>query len=179
MDTYSQAGDGRAETAACPGCGTVLPELDGPVHAYIGSSPACWARYGEVLAREFQDPAWFRLHQVTVDAYAAQHPGVPERRSIQSVALHLITLGLILECGLDPANAPQVHKRLMPRPDFVWLKPPPMAGRLTVTNVLGASDPAEHERRVLAWGADVWSAWAPHHETVWRWVEIGLSDGPR
>lgn len=114
-----------------------------------------------------------------MDAYAAQHPGVPERRSIQSVALHLITLGLILERGLDPANAPQVHKRLVLRPGFVWLEPPSMAGRLTVMDVLGAPDPAEHERRVLAWGADVWAAWASHHETVWGWVELGLSDGPR
>ena len=48
---------------------------DGPTHPYYGCSPACWARYGEVLAREFQDPAYFGLHQLTVDAYAVQHPG--------------------------------------------------------------------------------------------------------
>ena len=44
---------------ACPGCGALLPVENGPTHPYMRSSPACWARYGEVLAREFGDPAYF------------------------------------------------------------------------------------------------------------------------
>jgi len=49
---------------ACPGCGALLPVENGPTHPYMRSSPACWARYGEVLAREFGDPAYFALHQL-------------------------------------------------------------------------------------------------------------------
>jgi hypothetical protein len=41
--------------------------------------------YGEMLAREYGDPAYFRVHQLTVDTYAVQHPGPRERRAIQSV----------------------------------------------------------------------------------------------
>jgi hypothetical protein len=160
--------------APCPGCGVELDDIEGPTHAYIGSSAACWARFGELLAREYQDPEWFRPHQVTVDAYAAQHPGKPERRSIQSVAMHLMTLGMALERGMDPADAPALHRRMTDRPEYVWLEPPPLAGRLNVLDVLQARSPEEHERRVWAWGADVWDAWAPHHAQVWEWLEASL-----
>ena len=158
----------------CPGCLAELPEFDGPVHAYIGASPACWAKFGLLLAREYQDPAWFQLHQMTVDAYATQHPGTPGRRSTQSVALHLMTLGMILERDLDPADAPRFHKAMAHRPDFTWLEPPWMAGRMKVTDVLGAEDVSNHERLVRKWGADVWDAWSPHHAQIWEWVELSL-----
>lgn len=159
---------------ACPGCGAVLPAANGPAHPYIRSSPACWARYGEVLAREFGDPEYFTLHQLTVDAYAVQHPGVEERRAIQSVGLHLMTLCMILEDGADPREGPKLHRRMVRRPSFEWLDPPPMDGRMTVANVLPAQSPSEHERLVRAWSGDAWQAWELHHETVRRWVRHSL-----
>jgi hypothetical protein len=157
--------------SACPGCGLVLPERESLTHRYIGASPACWALYGAVLARELGDPAYARLHQLTVDAYAVQHPGVPERRSIQSVALHLITLCLVVEDGADPRSGPRLHKRLAGRSSFEWLEPPSPNGRLTVADVLPAETPAEHERLVEAWARDVWAGWAPHHATVRSWID--------
>src|SRR5215211_597286 len=121
--------------SACPGCGVLLPEAEGAAHPYLACSPACWALYGEVLAREYGDRAYFRVHQLTVDTYAVQHPGRPERRSIQSTALHLITLCLVVHGGADPADGPKLHKRLAKRPGFDWLDPPRLIGRLTVADV--------------------------------------------
>ena len=83
--------------SACPGCGLDLPEHDGPTHAYIGASPACWALYGELLAREYGELRYPPSHRLTVDVYAIQHPGGGERRAIQSVAVHLMALCLVLE----------------------------------------------------------------------------------
>ena len=160
-----------AELETCLGCGLSLPRHDGPSHPYIGASVSCWERFGRLLAREFQDPAYFAVHQVTVDAYAAQHPGGPERRAIQSVGLHLMTLALVIEDGADPRLGPDLHRRMASRPSFEWLEPPDMTGVMTVLDVLEASDPAAHERAVLAWGADVWGAWAAHHETVRAWLK--------
>ncbi len=125
------------------------------------SSSACWARYGEVLAREFGDPAYSALHQLTVDAYAVQHPGVAERRAIQSVGLHLMILCLILEDGADPREDPKLHRRMVRRPSFEWLDPPLTQGRMTVADVLPVRNPSEHEavgarlgpRRVVCVGA--------------------------
>ena len=153
--------------AACPGCGLVLPARDGPAHPYIGASPACWALFGELLAREYADPRYRRVHRTTVDAYATQHPGVPERRSVQSVALHLAGLLLVFEEGM-PSEHVTARLRAVsggfrePR----WLEPPRSLGEPTVRDVLGASSAAEHEREVLRWAGAVWAAWEPHHATV-------------
>jgi hypothetical protein len=166
-----------ADLRACPGCGLVLPDRDGPVHPYLGCSPPCWALYGEVLARDYGNPAYFRVHQLTVDAYAVQHPGVPERRTIQSLALHLITLCLVIERGADPDDGPALHRRLAKGPGFRWLEPPRPLGRVTVADVHRAASAAEHERRVRTWAADVWAAWEPHHATIRDWIERSLGGG--
>lgn len=154
----------------CPGCGLLLPPRDGPTHPYIGSSPACWARYGEVLAKEFGDPAYFHVHPLTVDTYAVQHPGARVPRSIQSVALHLVTLCLVLEHGADPSEGPKLHRRLVDAGRFQWLAPPRPNGRVTIGDVPQAATAAEHERAVEAWARDVWAAWETHHATVHRWI---------
>ena len=62
---------------ACTGCGALVPDTPGPTHRYIGASPQCWALFGEVLAREYSDFRYASVHQLTVDSYAAQHPGTP------------------------------------------------------------------------------------------------------
>ena len=161
----------------CPGCGLVLPgQPDAPNHPDIGASGACWALYGEVLAREYEDPAYFRVHQLSVDTYAAQHPGVPERRSIQSLALHLITLCRVLEDEADPADGPELHRRLAKQPEFSWLEPPERIGKITVADVRAASDAAEHERIVRRWAREVWRAWESHHATVRRWIDRSFGD---
>ena len=69
------------------------------------SSPGCWAAFGEVLALEYSEASYARAHRLSVDAYAVQHPGRPSPQSVQSVALHLISLCLILEQGLDFGEA--------------------------------------------------------------------------
>jgi hypothetical protein len=164
-----------AQTTSCPGCGLGLPATPGlPTHPYIGSSGGCWARYGELLAREYESPAYFGVHQLTVDAYAVQHPGEPERRSIQSVALHLITLGMVVERGVDPRLGPAIHRRIAGTETFRWLEPPERRGRMTVLDVLAADSPDAHERLVRAWAVDVWEAWATHHPAVRAWIDRSL-----
>jgi Family of unknown function (DUF5946) len=64
---------------ACPGCGAMLPPSTGPTHESIGASPACWAVFGEVLAAEYSDGTFWPAHRISVDAYAAQHPGTDGR----------------------------------------------------------------------------------------------------
>lgn len=167
--------DGSAER--CPGCGLREPAhgRDGPTHPYLLAAPGCWALYTEVLAREYGDPARLAELQLTVDAYAVQHPGAPERRSAQSVALHLVTLCLVVERGADPGSGPRVHRRLTRGPGFHWLEPPRPNGHLTVASVHGAPSAAEHRRRVRAWAADVWRAWAEHHDAVHGWIARDLA----
>ena len=51
-------------------------------------------------------------HQLTVDAYAIQHPGKPSAQSIQSVCVHLISLYASLEREIGSALFRVVDKTL-------------------------------------------------------------------
>ena len=163
----------EANLRPCVGCGALVPEIEGPTHRYLGASPGCWAVYGEVLEKEYGDYLRYApVHRLTVDAYAAQHPGVPSPQSIQSVAVHLIRLHLVLERGLRPERANAAMQWTVSRSKgFVWLDPPESLGEITVLDVRDAKDPDEHIERVREWARSVWEAWAPHHETVRRWAD--------
>ena len=110
-------------TEPCPGCGArYLPHLVDETHPYIGASSACWATFGEVLAREFGDPSFGQVHRQTVDVYAVQHPGADDRRQRQSVALHLIGLCHWLEHGLELERLNAITQRLAAADrDWPWL----------------------------------------------------------
>lgn len=160
--------------SACVGCGAMLPPAEGPVHRYMTASPACWAAYGAVLAREYSDRAYAKFHRLSVDAYAVQHPGSPCSESIQSVAVHLCRLCLILEGGasIERANDAMLAVHKVER-QFRWLEPPRQRGELTVVDVLAAQTPDEHARQVERWARSVWEAWAIHHETIRSWLPDG------
>jgi hypothetical protein len=157
----------------CPGCGAALPGVAGPTHAYLESSPACWAAYGEVLAREYSDAACRAVHRLTVDAYSVQHPGRPARQTIQSVAVHLIGLHLVLERSVTPDAATRAIRRAVESATYAWLEPPASMGAITVVDVVAAPTPAEHAARVDAWALSAWAAWSAHHEQVRSWAAPG------
>ncbi|WP_053057507.1 DUF5946 family protein [Rubrobacter aplysinae] len=164
------------EPEACYGCGALVPRSEkGTTHEYIGASPGCWSVYGKVLEREYADyERYFDIHRLTVDAYAAQHPGEPSRRATQSVAVHLIRLHLMLELGLPPERANAGMQRVSSKGGFVWLEPPESPGWITVLHVREARDPAEHEARVREWAGSVWEAWSGHHEAIRRWAAVAF-----
>jgi hypothetical protein len=174
--TLCWADNGRAMEAGttairCIGCGGLVPQMDGPTHRYMESSPGCWHLYGEVLAREYGDRAFAAVHRLTVDAYAVQHPGRPSPQAIQSVCVHLLSLCLVLERGLAANYATRVMgEATRAKGRFFWLTPPALLGRVTVADVAAAAAPHEHEERVRAWAEAAWSAWAEHHATVRSWV---------
>ena len=156
--------------STCPGCGLVAPGTGAPPPAQHGASAACVERDGELLARSYADPTLRGVHQLLVDAYAAQHPAGTTRREVQTLALSLMTLCLVVEDGVDPARGPALHREMVAhRPAFARLAPPPLRGLMTVADVLAARDAAEHERLVRERGRQVWQAWAPHQAAVWAW----------
>ena len=163
-------------TEACPGCGAryLRQGLD-ETHPYIGASPACWATFGEVLAREFADPSFGRVHRHTVDVYAVQHPGGDDRRQRQSVALHLIGICHWLEHDLPFERLNAVTQLLADgdRP-WPWLTPP-ASYSMTVVDLVAARDGAEHVRLVRRWAESSWAAWAEHQDVVRTWAEEALA----
>ena len=157
---------------SCPGCGVVLPDIpDGPTRAYMVSSTGCWAAFGELLAREFGDPASFAVHRLTVDTYAVQHPGGDARRQRQSVAVHLIGLCQTLELRIPPRLLLDVTRRLTASPlEWPYLEPP-ASYALTVTHARDAGDAEAYVRLVTEWADATWQAWSAHHGLVRRWAD--------
>lgn len=166
-------------TAACPGCGARLPRFEGPTHPYMTCSAGCWQRYGELLAAQYSDPLRMAFHQIVVDTYAVQHPDGDDHRAIQSVGIHLMTLCLFLEHGVDPALGTQLHRRMVDRPVFHLLDPPASRGALTVLDVPIGGNPSRARTAALDWAQDVWTAWHAHHATVRRWIDGSRLERPR
>lgn len=131
-----------------------------------------------VQARGYQDLAYAATFDLGFDAYCMQHPeqyGV----SAKSYAAHLTRLC----CGVERDGAPAIYRAINR-----WLSAnPPLVkpdllvgrGRLTIADVAGAPDAAEHRRRVREWAAGVWEAYQPQHDLAHRWIEAALGAKPR
>ncbi len=159
------------ELQACLGCGSRLPPSDGPIHAYMTSSPACWAAFNTVIAREFASPDLMPIHRLTVDAWAVQHPGDGSRRAIQSVGLHLARLWVQLDRGLagEAANAAMLAfaARKADLPEL----PSRSHYAVTVADVVESEAPAAHRAAVQRWAEAVWADWSDQHDFIRRWAE--------
>jgi hypothetical protein len=87
-------------------------------------------------------PTLLVLRQFAADAYAVQHPERPGRATGQSLGLHLMTLCLFVERGVDAARGPALHKHVVPRrPQFGPREPPLDRGAVTVCDVPPGSEP--------------------------------------
>jgi hypothetical protein len=152
--------------APCPGCRAVVPDIDGPTHAYIGASAGCWALWGEVQARAFGDLSLAAVMPLAVDAYAAQHPGARGRRQAQSVVVHLVSICLVLEHGLRPVDGIRAKQVLLADdPVFDWLVPPADPGSVTVLD-LAEPDSEDVAGTVYEWARSTWAAWSAHHAAI-------------
>jgi hypothetical protein len=152
----------------CFSCGALVPDVQGPTHEYMLSPPGCWQCYGELLAKEY-DPSFYNpnIHRITVDSYAVSHPGTCERRAIQSVNVHLVSLYCVFEQRLPGQQATRIIKALVDDREitnrFSCLAPPDFSGTMVVTGVLAAGSREEHERLVTSWGQSLWNAWKERH----------------
>jgi len=149
----------------CEGCGAEVEAMGGPIHRYMTSAPACWARYGELLGALSIEPALQMARRMSVDAYAAQHPGTPNPQAIQSVAVHLLNLHDYLVRG-RPVGIPRCagHKGA-----FEWLPPPSFAATHTVFDMPVEASGEAITRAARTWAESVWGAWSGHHAQVAAW----------
>jgi uncharacterized protein DUF5946 len=160
--------------SVCPGCGLVLQPHSGPTHAYVGASPACWALYGLLPTAFGLSAVGDTVRRLALDTYAVQHPGKPQMRSVQSVAIHAMGLCVLLERGAEERRiAPGLGFRETRRaPSLYWLDPPSPNGILTIQGALDADGAEGYATAVEAWAADVWAAWEPHHDTIRGWLDV-------
>jgi uncharacterized protein DUF5946 len=138
----------------CQDCGATVAQ----------GKAGCLKIFEEILAREFGDYRYGRIHRLTVDAYSLQHPD-DYMRSGKSFAAHLTGACAALEIE-DPSSINRtVQKWLSTNPTIE--KPmdlPRWRGKVTILYIYGAADAKEHIERVREWARDVWAAWSEHHQ---------------
>lgn len=148
-----------SEKQRCFACGGMFAAAQGPTHEYMLSTPGCWAAYGMLLAREYENPVLFgAAHRLTVDAYALQHPGeASDRRAVQSVWVHFAALYLALEEGAAHSTIPPIMSKLAGR-TFPPLDPPRDAFAVTLSDVL-AEPQSEHVAATRRWAECAYESW--------------------
>jgi hypothetical protein len=142
------------------------------VHAYMTSSPACWAAFGRVLEAEYSLPHLMPVHRLSVDAYAVQHPGDPaDRRAVQSVGLHLARLWRQLERPTPPAETNAVMQDFAARKATLVYLPPPHRFSMTIADVAPHAGSSAHGEKALAWARAAWADWSAHHAYIRAWAQ--------
>ncbi|MEM6796655.1 MAG: DUF5946 family protein [Acidobacteriota bacterium] len=155
------------ETEICIACGLKTEKVDGPLHKYLVSSPGCWAKFGEVLAREYENPQYMAVHALTVDAYALQHPGYESAQTINSANVHLASLYCFFELGKSIGELSQVKQDLTRYKDqFLWMDPPEEASEITVADVLESESASEHREAVLRWSEYIYGRWEAQYPYI-------------
>lgn len=161
----------------CVGCNAEVEVIEGPIHRYMTSAPACWKRYGELLAVLYSQPANQKALIMCVDTYAAQHPGRPNPQAIQSVAIHLLNMYGYLVLGrtvkVPQATFTEKAFHSIAPPDLragYWLEPQPkFEASQTVFNIPIAGTEDAIAMGARAWAESVWSAWRAHHTKIAEW----------
>jgi hypothetical protein len=135
------------DTISCIGCGASVPDVDYPAwrpEKYPeATSSGCWKIYCEaILVREYGEWNYPPIHRLTVDAYAAQHPGIETPQTTQSVISHLTAINLVLNRDFSFEMATEKMGQLIEeyKDDFSWLEPPENRGGITVIDVAGPHD---------------------------------------
>ncbi|MFV2038506.1 MAG: DUF5946 family protein, partial [Paracoccaceae bacterium] len=142
---------------------------------YMSFSPACWARYGDILAREYSDAAYWRGPRLLTDAVCAQHSVGDERRARQSLHIHLAALMMFFEDDAPKARVVGFLRKAARGFAFGALKMPAANHLVSIAGIHGATDAARHDAAVKRYARAVFDAWQVHHR-VFRAL-IGKVEG--
>ncbi|MBV9449270.1 MAG: hypothetical protein JO345_25575 [Streptosporangiaceae bacterium] len=163
----------------CSNCGALVPDIAGPVHAYMHAAPGCWALYTALedwkAAQAGGRPGGVDIGVHLVDSYAAQHAANAERRNRQSVAVHLMSLCAALEHGRSGAWRRRAMGAWTHR-EYRLLEPRPPAFDTTIRDVADAPGPAR-PGVVQAMAEATWGAWSVHHSQIRAWLAEIMSRG--
>ncbi|HEX7975094.1 MAG TPA: DUF5946 family protein [Anaerolineales bacterium] len=141
----------------------------------VGGRSGCQALFDEINAQAFADLRLASVRDLALDAYCMQHVET-YCRSAKSYAAHLTRLCCGLEYNASPAVYAAIQKwlngsRRLEKPALLTER-----GRLTVVDVSQAASPEDYQRRLQAWAADVWQAYAGQHELARRWLHEALGE---
>jgi hypothetical protein len=160
INTMMIVSENNNTSDVCEDCGAVVAE----------GRAGCLKIFEEIIAREFSDYRFGKIHRLTVDVYSLQHPD-KYMRSGKSFAAHLTGMCTALEHENAPVLNQMVQKWLSTNPNIT--KPvqlPEQRGSLNIAYIYSASDAGEHIKRVREWAQVVWGAWSEHHDLARRLI---------
>lgn len=145
----------------CNSCGLVTPISEiGVTHRYLQSSAGCWEKYGELLAREYENYEYMTVHSLTVDAYALQHTGEENAQNKNSIYVHLASLYCYFDLGMELSMLPKRKQEITKfKSNFEWLQCPANLSDITVADILEVKSSDQHKARVNEWAAYVYNEW--------------------
>ena len=135
------------------------------------SREKCHALFHEILAKEFSDFRYAKVHRLTVDVYSLQHPQ-QYMKSAKSYAAHLTGICVAMEYDGSPELLRKLQTWLNGKKEPQRPGIPEKLGRLTIAHISEAETPEEHERLIKEWAQDVWDAWSDYHDLARHWIEI-------
>jgi hypothetical protein len=162
----------RGEARGARGAHAAVAECDGCASA--AGTAGCQSIFDELLARDFSDATYFRVHRLLVDTYSLQHP---DRycASAKSLAAHLTGLCALLERGGDKALGVEALRTWLDgKPRIQRPEAPRFRGRLTVADVRPARDPEAYAAAVERWAQCTWKAYSSLHRLARGWVAEAL-----
>ena len=153
----------KTNTIICPGCGVKLPIKNVAASPNHNASGECQELFNELSGFTLSNNTKEFIHQYVVDAYGAQHAGLPAKNI--RVAFSLIGLCLAVEHNYTGRQVQLVHMKI---PKQIWpdLSPPALPAKITIWNVITATSDQEKFTVINEWTKSVWHSWSTYHEYI-------------
>ena len=144
----------------CPGCGVKINSEETEQEKDFLASHACWNLYLELSYYTLMLQDGYFIHQLIVDAYAAQH--YKENMKPITITFALVGLYLVNVKKVSGKTVQEVHIKLANKSKTWPLFALPITkSSITVKDVLEAPDDQKQET-IKKWSQSVWNIW--HHE---------------
>ena len=154
----------------CVGCAGVFVPRDGPTHAYLTTSAACWACFNESLALHYGDATYWPAHQILTDAYALQHSARDDPRARRSAVLHLVALYAQCELNLPREHVVDIRRAMAAKKIEIgfenWPAPTTSINQVDITH-----GPDAHLESAYDYGRTVCNDWHAHHGVAQRFCD--------
>jgi len=148
----------------CPGCGVELQSETDALDNLYNASKACRDLSHQLSYYTLSLHDDYFIHQLVVDAYAAQHAG-PFVKPI-STAFALIGLYLVIEHNYTGKEVQKVHKQLAELskdwPQFIL---PTEKAEVTIKDITDSPD-AQKNKMIQNWARSVWKVWSSEHRNI-------------
>lgn len=153
------------ERSTCPSCGFVCLVMPDAAESPLRASRECYAAYVDLSVYGLERARSDFLHQETVDAYAARHPG-PAGTPI-STWFALVGLHLSLDQGRTGREVQRAHVRLGRRKDrWPGLSVPDDLRCMNAADVMLHPPGEPRDEALRRWAAEVWQRWTSMHVAI-------------